>query len=326
VIEVGKFEGLARTIRLSSYKESVFALMAFDYSYALASYVDESFDMKQKGLFAVGGLIGQGPALFELDRKWEKLCKRSDIDIEYFKASECTRGAGQFAKFVAVERHPTPSEQERLDEISCEFIGLITKEFVVGHGITVVQDDFFEVIKDPIAKSILGDTPYRLAYDLAMIQCAWVMKNLEKNIAFGTQPWNKVPRPHVSFVCDEHEKHSPQANDAYLHLKNTNQNAAQYMASYTYADEKQFPVLQAADAIVYEVRRSTRLEMGIGTGEWRKQFKLLDSSHRMALMQRADKTNLLNTVSLHKPGEPFNLDEIMETVFHADIKFKGFVK
>src|SRR5207245_5504470 len=129
-----------------------------------------------KGLFAVGGLIGQGVDLFELDRKWEKLCKR--VGINYFKASECTLGTGQFAKFVAVERRPTPAEQEKLDEISCEFISLIANEFVVGHGITIVQDDFYEVIKDSTAKSILGDTPYRLAYDLAIIQCAWVMKDL----------------------------------------------------------------------------------------------------------------------------------------------------
>src|ERR1700730_289644 len=189
--------------------------MAFDYSYALSTYLDESFDMKLLGLYSVGGLIGQGPALFELDRKWEQLCRRPDIDIEYFKASECTLGTGQFAKFVSIERNPTPDEQDKLNEISCEFIRLIANEFVVGHGITIVQEDFYEVIKDPIAKAILGDTPYRLAYDLAMIQCAWVMNDLEKKITFAKQPWNKVPRPHVSFVCDEHEVHSPKANEAY---------------------------------------------------------------------------------------------------------------
>jgi hypothetical protein len=61
---VGGFESFARGLFLNSYKERIFALMAFDYSYAFASYLDESFDMRSAGLFAVGGLIAQGPALF----------------------------------------------------------------------------------------------------------------------------------------------------------------------------------------------------------------------------------------------------------------------
>ena len=33
----------------------------------------------------------------------------------------------------------------------------------------------------------------------------------------------------VSFVCDEHEQHSPLAQEAFQNLKVTNPNAAQYM-------------------------------------------------------------------------------------------------
>jgi hypothetical protein len=298
--------------------------MAFDYSYAFSSYMDESFDMKQSGLFAVGGIVAQGVPLFELGRKWENLLKRSDIDIEYFKASECELGTGQFRKFVTKYRSPTPEEKTALDKISCEFISLITQEFVVGHGINVVQDDFYEVIRSQTAKQILGDTPFKLGYDLAMIQCAWIMKDLERELSKATQPWNKVKRPHVSFVCDANEAHSPLANAAYLKLKQGNPEAAQYMASYTYSDEKLFPVLQAADAVVYEVRRSSKLSLGLGAGPWRTQFKLLDKGKRMALIQIANKENLQNIVRHQKPGEPLNLSEIMEHVFHADVKFNSY--
>jgi hypothetical protein len=151
-----------------------------------------------------------------------------------------------------------------------------------------------------------------------------MMKTIECDLALKKQPWNKVPRPHVSFVCDEHETHSPKANKAYLRLKNKNPVASKYMASYTYDDDKRLPVLQAADALVYEVRRSTNIGMRLRAGEWRKQFKMLDANHRMGLIQIANKENLLNTVKLHKPKEPFKLDEIMDTVFHANVKFEGF--
>jgi len=52
----------------------------------IGSYMDESFDSKQSGVFVVGGLLGQGVPFFELERRWEALRKRPDIDIQYFKA------------------------------------------------------------------------------------------------------------------------------------------------------------------------------------------------------------------------------------------------
>ena len=87
------FEDLARAVRLRRYAESCYAL--------IASYMDESFDPKDRGVFVVGGILGKGVPLFELDRRWEMLRKRPDIDIAYFKASECEHGRGEFAKFVA---------------------------------------------------------------------------------------------------------------------------------------------------------------------------------------------------------------------------------
>ena len=138
----------------NSSKERIFAGMAFDYSYAFTSYLDESFDMKHAGLFAVGGLIGQGPALFELDRNWEKRCRQ--LGIEYFKASECERGKGEFKKYVRVEGSPTPEEKEALSAASEQFIRLILAEQVVCHGITVAQSEFYAAIKDPAIKAILN--------------------------------------------------------------------------------------------------------------------------------------------------------------------------
>jgi hypothetical protein len=177
--------------------------MAFDYSYAFSSYLDESFDMKSAGLFAVGGLIGQGPALFELDRKWEKLCKRHGIG--YFKASECEHGRGEFKKYVKIQGTPRPEEKKALNAFSEQFIRLILAEQVVCHGITVNQSEFYDAIKDPANKAILRDSPYRLAYDLAMVQCAWMMKTLQKDLSETSLLGTRIKNPHVSFVCDEHE-------------------------------------------------------------------------------------------------------------------------
>jgi hypothetical protein len=167
----------------------------------IGSYMDESFDPKQSGVFAVGGLLGRGVPVFELERRWESLRKRPDINIKYFKASECERGRGEFEKFVVDPQNITPKERQKLDSISHEFLNLIahpvpldSNAYLCTHGVGVVQKDFYEVIKDANARAILGDSPYRLAYDFAMIQCAWAMKKL------GTGEC-------VSFVCDEHEQY-----------------------------------------------------------------------------------------------------------------------
>jgi hypothetical protein len=75
----------------------------------IACYLDESIDPKRTGIFAAGGILGKGRSIFELDRKWEAVRKRSEIGIDYFKASECQRGSRQFKKFVVDPDHMTVS-------------------------------------------------------------------------------------------------------------------------------------------------------------------------------------------------------------------------
>lgn len=308
------FERLAKSIALRHYKDRVHAV--------IAAYLDESFDMGPKGIFAVGGIIGRGIPLFELDRKWEALLHRPDINIEYYKASECWLGTGQFAKFVKEKRSPTPQERLRLDAISNEFVSLIAGEMLVGHGIGVIQSDFYDVIKDDYARSILGDDPFQLAYDLTMIQCAWIMKHTEESKRAEAQPWQKVERDYVSFVRDEHPKYAPLANTRYMNLKNSNPEAALYMATHSIADDKKVFVLQAADAVAYEIRRVLHLAHQMKPDRMREQFKVFRKFSRMGIIQTVKKENLLNTVSLHKPGEPFKLNDIMEQVFHENISIE----
>jgi len=280
----------------------------------IGSYMDESFDLKPSDLFVVGGLLGRGVPFFELERRWEALRKRPDVDIQYFKASECERGSGQFAKFVADPTKITAEERAKLDSISHEFLSLIAKPvpfdsraYICAHGVGIVQDDFYDVIKDSEARAILGGNPYRLAYDFAMIQCAWTMKQLGDGYA-------------VSFVCDEHERYSPLAYDAYRNLKQTNPTAAHYMTTFTSADDRKCEPLQAADAAVFEIRRALNLSLGQWKGRLRKQFNILRDSTSMFLITHSKREQLIHIVKTHKPGEPFNLDELMEMQQDEDIR------
>jgi hypothetical protein len=185
-----------------------------------------------------------------------------------------------------------------------------------------LQAEFYDVIRDANARAILGDSPYRLAYDFAMIQCAWAMKQLEQeitkekeNVAFGGS-W----RDCVSFVCDEHEQHSPLAVEAYRNLKLTNPNAAQYMGAFETADDKKVEILQAADAVAFEIRRVLNLALG-NYAALRAQFRDLADPGKVFLITHTTKDQLLHVVAHHSPGEPFKLDDIMEQHLAENIRF-----
>jgi hypothetical protein len=319
---VGLFEKLARTICPQQPELRMFAIMgAYDDSHeAMGAYLDESIDPKPRGIFAVGGIVGRGIATFELDRKWEVLLRRPDIDIEYFKASECELGTGQFRKFVKEDRRPSPEEYKRLQAISHEFISLFSNERVVAFGIGVIQPDFYEVIQDDYARSILGDDPFQLAYDLAIVQCAWIMQHLDKIKITEAQPWQKVSREYISILRDEHQRYAPLSQARYLNLKDKNPAAAKYLGSHSIGDDKKIFTLQAADAAIYEVRRALHIAHKQKREPLRGQFNIFRNSNRMAIIQTAIKENLLNTVRLHKPGEPFDLTDIMETEFNENIR------
>jgi hypothetical protein len=296
----------------------------------ITSYMDESVDTDKKGVFAVGGFLGRGVPIFELERNWEKLRKRPDIDIGYFKASQCKSGTGQFRKFVADPKNITPMEQARLDAISHEFLNLIVnpvpfdnRSFLCIQGVGVVQQDFYEVINDANARAILGDSPYRLAYDFAMIQCAWAMKELERSIktdklkTMDTSP----SREYVSFDCDEDEEHSPLAKEAYEHLKTTNPIAAEFMGAFDSGDDKKWESLQAADAAIFEVRRALNLALGLWPGALRKQFNMLADAKAVFLITHTSKDQLLHIVKEHRPGEPYKLDALMDMQVTENIRF-----
>lgn len=285
----------------------------------IACHLDESFDPKQEGIFAVGGILAHGRPLFELERRWRSLREKPEIDIEYFKASECHLGKKQFAKFVADPKNITVDERKRLDDIWDRFLTIMcgdSHEKAVVFGIGVVQEDFYEVIKDSTARAVLRDSPYWFAYQFAMIEAAFAMKYIKTG-------------DNVAFVCDKDEEHSPLAPDVYRELKKKNPNAARHMGSFSSMSDHICEPLQAADAAIYEVRKALHASLG----KWKQflrdgdqlrwQFRKLAENRLVWLIKYANKQALLDIVHENKPGEPLNLDHLLTEEFNEDIAFGG---
>jgi hypothetical protein len=148
------------------------------------------------------------------------------------------------------------------------------------------------------------------------------MKELDQNIrAEKTKTMDASPsREYISFVCDEDETHGEEGYKAYRELKRTNPNAAEYMGSFSSADDKQINVLQAADAATFEIRRALRLALGQWQDPLRKQFNIMADQGKIFLIQHTNKEQLLHIVATHKPGEPFRLDSIMDMHFEENVR------
>ncbi|HSZ63859.1 MAG TPA: DUF3800 domain-containing protein [Terriglobales bacterium] len=309
------FKALAEVVRLSGAGERVYLTVA-------GSYMDESFDPKRagqaRGFFVVAGLMGRGWAIFELERNWEKLLEKHGL--QYFKASECELGKKQFERFSKDSKNISPAERKLLDEISLEFINTIphpikfdTQRYLAASGVAILQEDFYEVIKDAHARAVLGENPYRLAYDIAFVASAWLMKQLGEG-------WG------VSIVADEHEIYSPLAPEAYRNLKEKNPKAAEYLLSFTSIDEKKCAPVQAADAVVYEVRRALNTKHkipGLVDAAYREQFKVLCNGGAVAHIAETRKLQLEWIAANHKPGEPFKLDELMNNEIGDNVDLFG---
>lgn len=302
------FRDFAQFLSPQHYESTYYAM--------IGCYLDESIDPKKVGVFAVGGMLSRGRPMFGLEARWEALRKRPDINIEYFKASECQSGKKQFRKFVNDPDNITIAERSTLDSIWSEFLDILVgddHDCGIVFGIGVVQEDFYEVIKDPQARSILGDSPYWFAYQSAMIEAAFAMKTLNTGDA-------------VAFVCDEDEEHSPIAHDVYMAVKKKNPNAARYMGSFSTASDHVCEPLQAADAAVYEVRRSLHTSLGkwknvLKQDAIRWQFRKLTDRRRVWMIQYADKKFLEEVVKENVPNEPLNLDHFLNQEFNEDIRF-----
>jgi hypothetical protein len=275
-------------------------------------YLDESFDKKGSGFYSVGGFICRGVAAFELERNWDECLERHGLD--YYKAYECESGTKQFLKFIADPADITDAERKKLDSISHEFCHIIgfpveydTNNYLSLFGNGVVQSDFYEIIKDDYARSVLGESPFRLAYDLAMVQAAWAMKQFCDRYCEG-----QVPAHCVSYVCDEDEEHAEIAPISYRALREANPIAAQYMCTFSTADEKKCVPVQVADAVVYEIRKVLKFHKRDWETKLRAQFGIFADARIMFYVGHTEREQLDWIVANHKPGEPFKVDELMK--------------
>jgi hypothetical protein len=114
-----------------------------------------------------------------------------------------------------------------------------------------------------------------------------------------------------------------EAPKAYVKLKTTNPNAARYMCTFGMGDEKECPTLQAADAVVYEIRKVLKFSKRDWETRLRKQFGIMAEKRAVFYVGHATGEQLEWIVKNHKPGEAFKLDELMKNRLEENIDTIG---
>ena len=208
----------------------------------IVCYLDESSDSQGKDLLTVAGFMQHGVNWFHLAWLWNRILKRPEINIPYFRASDCLNVSGVFSKFRSSPAVPSPEDRARCSEIRSALLEAIKECFLVGSSISVVLPDYHDVYQNnPDAKRCFNRDPFFTALQQEMIITALGVREL-------------YPNEVVAFVYDERKELSNKIERVYSELKEKNPVWEKHLGSLSHADDKLSPALQAADLLGSEAR------------------------------------------------------------------------
>lgn len=215
-----------------------------------AAYYDES---DEKPGFSVAGYSASYATWVQLDWKWQELLKK--WNIQYFKASECENGLGQFSQFRdnPNDQRATlkPNERQRLKEVKTQFVDLIClhHDDLQGYGAAVVIEDFNRFVsEDTQARKRLLNSPYYICAQLCLVAAA--MPARQANIHR-----DRYAQVSVKPIFDSHREYSEVAKIIFADFPAKNPRAAEVLLPPSYEDDKHSSPLQVADTLAYEVRK-----------------------------------------------------------------------
>jgi hypothetical protein len=251
----------------------------------IGAYLDESTDEKAQTVFTLAAYMSMTEEwLYKFGPQWEYRLRK--YNLEYFRASECENGSGQFAQFRS---HPFPAplaleDKLQLKQIKTDFVDLlISQPYLWGFGVNVLVKDLQAVVQaNPLAREILSDQPYLIGYQVLL-----------SRIGLDVKKFNDAQRPGfrrhmIAFVFDQPKK--TRALAQYERFQIANPESSTWMASLDFADDRKLYQLQAADNLAYEIRKDCLNDLA---GRQRPERKALARlKHRLAIVYRLDRRSL----------------------------------
>jgi hypothetical protein len=207
-------------------RESLVAILNF--------YSDESGKFSDKKVVSFSGFCASPTALEKFEDRWRELLRR--YKLPYLTMKEALQAERQLSPVI-----PQQSPKERIEALK-PFAAALVETFELGVSITVAVDAFART-KEHVKNQLSGGSnPTYFCFLTEMLQVADHGQEDDR----------------ISLICDDDEQTAINYLKLYRKLKNVHEPAHQKFCSITFADDKVFLPLQAADMLA----SLTRLQSG----------------------------------------------------------------
>lgn len=195
----------------------------------ISVFCDESGKFHDKSIVSFCGLSASSETLQKFESKWGELLRRHEI--KHFKVSEALKAHRELSRII-----PAQTVEERANALR-PFAACIGENYELGISIAV-NVEAFKRTKQHIKKQVSGgDDPFYLAFLRVVLEFA-----------------RRSDNANVSIVCDDDQETAPNCLRLYRKLRNMEDEDLQRLSSITFADDRVFPALQAADMLSGLVR------------------------------------------------------------------------
>ena len=196
----------------------------------LSSYWDESGKFKDHKTISFCGLCATSGKLEKFEEDWRELLRRNGLS--YLKVSDALNADYQLSPII-----PAQTASERIDALR-PFVSCLTQWFELGVAVGVGVEAFERTAEDLKRQISGGDNPFYMAFRAALILFADYCQAGDS----------------LAIVIDDDEETAKHCLSFYRKTKIEDANLRSAFSSITFADDKVYLPLQAADLLAGLVR------------------------------------------------------------------------
>jgi hypothetical protein len=217
----------------------------------LSSYWDESGKFKDHKTISFCGLCLSSGKLEKFDEDWKELLRRNALP--YLKVSDALNAHHQLSPII-----PAQTFRERIDALR-PFVSCLTQWFELGVAVGVDVEAFQRTAEDLKRRMSGGDNPFYLAFQAALI-------------LFGNY---RQADDRLAIVFDDDEETAEECLHLYRKMGIQDDGLRSMFTSITFADDKVYLPLQAADLLAGLVRLECALQFSGTLYDYKSLYEYL---------------------------------------------------
>lgn len=226
----------------------------------LQSFFDESGKFQDHQVVTFCGFGASDSQLRDFNKHWENQLRRCGMDaLHWVKARRCGKALG--------DNIGPQSPKERINDLK-PFADCVNDYLGVGVATVFEVSGYTSFAQD--SKKLLGgaDNPFYVQF-LRTIMLLAEFARSEK----------------ITIMCDEDEETALNCYRLYRRVKEINPKVGKRLAAISFADDVNFPALQAADMLSFLCREQAKLQWYKEPYEYRDFFRYLTDPRGTSALQ-----------------------------------------